>query len=204
VIWIALAAQLSAPAPINFVEAFRDEMPISVYNAGLTRIVFTRTSVRPDGSIQSCDVERGSGNPELDAVTCVIIRKKVRFHAARAADGSAAFGVYRDSFRWVPHMDDPNLFRADADVTLEQFPKGIHAPVAVRVAFAVDEQGRPSSCVNEPRPGMKDRVAQLAGIACEQLLKVYSDSGQGRFGAVCSFYSGRDCPVPEGEVNCGK
>jgi hypothetical protein len=172
-IWIALAAQLTAPVPINFSEAFRDEMPISVFNAGVTRVVLIRTIVRPDGSVQGCEVERGSGNADLDAVTCAIIRKKGRFRAARAADGSAAFGVYRDSFKWVPHADDPNLFHPDVEVTLDQFPKGLHAPMTLRVAFAVDELGHPSSCVNFPKPGASARLGQFAGIACDHLLNGY-------------------------------
>jgi hypothetical protein len=170
--WVALAAQLAAPLPVDFRHWWEDQILRPAYAAGINHVMLTRTTVRPDGSIKSCDVEHGSGSRELDSLTCTVILKHGRFRAARAVDGSAAYGVFRQDFSWVDDVDYDSP-RGDLEVTVAQLPPKLHSPVTVRVAFAVDEHGQTSSCVGDAAPGISKRALQLAGPVCEELLKSY-------------------------------
>src|SRR4051812_28790294 len=87
---LALAAQLSLPAPANahvhdVRELFSaDDFPDYLQgHSSLRRMVYTRTTVRPDGSVQGCTAEASSGDAKLDAYTCAIILKRAKFTPAR-------------------------------------------------------------------------------------------------------------------------
>src|ERR1700745_4289528 len=75
-LWIVFAAQLSLPVPVGMPDVravfSANDMPAHVQSAGVDRFVATRTTVRPDGTVQDCRVERASGDPALDALTCSI------------------------------------------------------------------------------------------------------------------------------------
>jgi hypothetical protein len=170
--WVALAAQLAAPVPVDIRHWWEGQILRPAYAAGINHVMLTRTTVRPDSSVRSCDVEHGSGSRELDSFTCSVILKHGKFRAARAIDGSTAYGVFRLAFTWANDVDydDP---RGDLEVTVNQLPPKLHSPVTVLVAFAVDEHGQASSCTGEVRPGIRKRALQLAGFACDELLKNY-------------------------------
>jgi TonB family protein len=182
-IWF-LAAQLSLPSavgvPYSDVRSVfsADDYPAYLQQAGQSGIVYTRTTVRPDASIQSCTVERTSGDPKLDAYTCAIIVKRAKFVPAKWTDGSPVYGVIRVPVSWVisngfPSQED--LLRAttpDLELSVNHLPKGAHSIAAVSLEIAADENGRPVTCVEwaPPKNARGPRFPELVPIACQEVM----------------------------------
>jgi hypothetical protein len=172
---LALAAQLSAPLPNNPVNWFTpNDMPVAVQRGGISRGVITRAVVRPDGSLQACEVEVGSGLPQLDQVTCQLISRRGRFRPARWIDGSPSYGVHRMPVIWAMEPPAPS-FPADIELTVQQMPRGVRSPATVIVAFAADATGRPLACTldkAEWRTTTETHPA-LAKAACDALTESF-------------------------------
>lgn len=177
-LWIAVAAQLVAPEPVKFMTWWSaDDMPVSVQQAGISRIVLARVTVGPDGSIEDCSAEGDSGDPTLDAITCAIIVKRGKFDPARLPDGSPAYGVFRRPVTWAvgsppPERDHP----VDLDSTLNQMPRGVRSPAHANLVAAVDEGGHPTACSPEPPiPGSQQTTdATLLNLGCDTLMKQWT------------------------------
>ena len=162
--WIALAAQLAAPlpadarAPAVWALVSADDFPAYLQIAGVSRTVYTRTIVRPDGSIEKCGAETTSGDAKLDAYTCAIIEKRAKFLPAKWIDGSPVYGVIRFPVSWLiadaPPTDEEVLRSTvpDLELSVNRLPKGAHKIAAVSLAIAADENGRVLSCVEYPSP----------------------------------------------------
>ena len=176
----ALAAQLSAPTLMNrrvgdvrAIFSYDDVPGYLVQQAPVDRTVYTRTTVRPDGTIQSCVAESSSGDPRLDAYTCRIIVKRAKFVPARWPDGSAAYGVIREPVRWrvtdSPSEDDRGLPVPDLAFSVNRLPAGAHS-ATVDLQVAANETGRPLSCVEGPPapPDDNKRFPELVALACRQ------------------------------------
>lgn len=183
-LWVALAAQLSAPVPTNFRSWFSpDDFPQHVRAEGVTRVVFTRTTVRPDGSAQDCAPEASSGDAQVDAYTCGLILKRGKFQPATWIDGSAAFGIFRTPVTWAGSPSDNGSEEwnsSDAEVSVNRLPQGIHSPVWVRIQIAVDGNGKPEACGVAPNypgfppPPRENTNPQLLSMACEQTMKSFT------------------------------
>ena len=176
-LWIALAAQLSAPVPTNLPKWFSyDDVPAYLIerSPGLW-LIGVRVTVGPDGVVESCDVESTSGIERLDQFTCRRIKQRAKFAAAHSPEGSAASGVYRTTMHFAV-ADSPfntsNASVPDVDVSVASLPAGLKSPALVRVMFAVDQEGRMRSCTAEPRENVSNNP-ELVPIACEQLTKLY-------------------------------
>lgn len=168
---IAAASQITAPTLVGDLSQWSwKELPFSVQAAGIPRVASTRTTVRPDGSVERCDVEQSSGNATVDSATCRIMLTKTAFEPARGPDGSALFGVVRQVVIWAPygalHLDPRGSFKFE----VARLPHGFRLPYAVQVAFAVDEQGHISSCLRQPVPGEIGWNTDVVRLACERLL----------------------------------
>ena len=184
--WIALAAQVSVPTLVDSkipdVRALFsvDDFPAYMLRATeVSKTVYTRTTVRTDGSIQSCVAEGTSGDRRLDAYTCALIIKRAKFLPARWADGSATYGVIRVPVSWVitnviPSPED--ALRAtvpDLELSVNELPKGAHKLVGVMLEVGVDEGGRGVSCFEYPFRARNDRsrrFPELIPLACEQAI----------------------------------
>ena len=177
----ALAVQLSVPTvthvPVPDVRALfsADDVPDYLVRQGeVDRTVYTRTTVRPDGTTEGCVAATSSGDPTLDAYTCALILKRAKFLPARWIDGSAVYGVIRVPVRWQvtdsPSGNSPDTIVADLDLSVNHLPKGAHQSVLVELQVAADESGRPVSCEGwTPAPGSHGkRFPELIPIACEQ------------------------------------
>ena len=179
-LWIALAAQISAPLPTNMIKWFSyDDMPgYLIERAPGLWLVGIRVTIGPDGAVQSCGVESSSGTERLDEFTCKRIKQRAKFAPARAADGSAALGVYRTSVKWAvadSPFDSSNASIPDVDVSVARLPAGLKSPALVRVMFAVDTHGNISSCAAEPVQPF-ERISNspdLVPVACVQLVKIF-------------------------------
>ncbi len=111
-IWVALAAQLSAPVPIDFLKWWSpDDMPAYHQINGVTRWLTYRVTVKPDGSIQACDVEISSSDRYLDSLSCNIIKKRAKLAPAKWTDGSPVQGVFRGGVTWAVGDDPPPNLR---------------------------------------------------------------------------------------------
>jgi hypothetical protein len=152
---LVLAAQLSAPMPINQrvpdVRAIFTAQDFPDYLTG-SRTVYTRTIVRPDGSIQGCTAEVSSGDAWLDAYTCKLIVKRTKFGPAKWSDGSPVYGVVRFPVGWGIRIRPPtrvqamNAFASDLEISVNQLPKGADPVFGISLEVATDEKGRPQTC----------------------------------------------------------
>jgi hypothetical protein len=182
--WIALAAQFSIPlmigAPSGDIRTVfsNDDFPAYLLRGpAVSRTVYTRTTVRPDGAIQSCTVDVSSGDRALDSYTCGLILKRAKLRPATWTDGSAAFGVIRYPINWwvgdYPRSDAASVkaINPDLDLSVNSLPKGAPAVIGVELQVAVDSDGRISACAEQPPlPWSKHRrrFPELAQLACQQ------------------------------------
>lgn len=188
-IWMALAAQLSLPIPTNapFSDIrglfSPDDMPAYVQLEAINRFVRTRTTVRPDGAAQDCAVERGSGDPKLDAYTCSIIVRRAKLTPGSWLDGSSAYAVVRVPVTWVigvqPSKDEvERAYPADMSLRVDRLPNGANKrSTIVALVIAVDESGRVVGCSERPKDARWDhtkRFPELIPIACQRMTSEFT------------------------------
>jgi hypothetical protein len=187
-LWLALAAQMSLPvanvrgADVRSLFSVND-FPAYVQKAGVSRTVYTRTTVRSDGTVQGCVADGKSGDPKLDVYTCGLIARRAKFRPASWMDGSPAYGVIRVPVSWIvtyhPQSYEQMLQSSipDFEVTVSRLPEGAHQIAGANVVVAADETGHPVACA-EDRPAGKTvdehRFPELVPIACEQVMKTYT------------------------------
>ncbi|WP_343345687.1 TonB family protein [Sphingomicrobium sp. XHP0239] len=63
--------------------------------------VLVAVRVQVDGRATDCKVNRGFGDPEIDAATCRLVEQRVRFEPARDAQGRPYVDWYGYMQRWV-------------------------------------------------------------------------------------------------------
>src|SRR6266567_3528158 len=98
--WLALAAQLSGPQPIDYSTWFSlDDNPRYLQE---NRMTLVRAVVRPDGSLKNCEIESSSGDSRLDTYTCALVQKRARYTPARWINGSPTYGIDRMRVLWGP------------------------------------------------------------------------------------------------------
>lgn len=173
---LATAASLSAPAPLNYIFYSGDDMPAYHQMAGVTRITYIRLTVRPDATLQTCEVEDNGGDPKLGAFSCELAMQRARFAPARWIDGSPTYGVYRRTVTWAIDFPPPaKSLRGDLEIKVSSFPKGERSPTFVRVMFASAASGELSSCTALPPaiPSHQNNPT-LVPAACEELIKTYT------------------------------
>jgi protein TonB len=66
-----------------------DDYPRGAYRERVGGTVIARVTVSPEGRVSRCEVNRSSGNAELDATTCRLIERRFRFSPALDAEGRA-------------------------------------------------------------------------------------------------------------------
>ena len=173
-ILLALAAQLSAPIPIK-PDAWFTEGDIAAFlnlrAQGVTGIDYG-LNVAPDGKVQDCFIERSSGHVAMDRQVCGKILQNARLRPATDTAGRPAYGVYHGSVEWFNGDGEPPKAQPVRllDLTVASLPPKTASPAEVRVMFAVDTKGMPTSC--EPQRGQK--AGALARVACGQILQNYT------------------------------
>jgi hypothetical protein len=173
---VAAVANVSAPKPVNFLRWYKpDDMPAYHQIAGVTRKVYLRMTVRPDGSLQSCEVENDGGDAKLAAYSCALTLKRAKIEPATWSDGSPAFGVYRWAPTWaVGSPPAPDFALGDLELEVDRLPKGESSPAFVSIMFAVDTAGSPSLCSAAPPSSRYHRInPELVPIACEQWIRSF-------------------------------
>lgn len=165
---LASSVVAATPAtPLPWFE-FRD-YPMKAFEKKAEGVTKFELLIAPDGAIAGCTVSATSGNAELDRTTCFLTRKRVKFHPARGPDGQQAYGVYRGQAIWaLPERTIAANPGPDLEVNLNKLPAGTTEPPVVKLAYAVDAQGRPSSCTL--MPSSLKQPAILVEVGCKELL----------------------------------
>jgi protein TonB len=68
---------------------------------------YLRFTVEPNGRVRHCIVTRSSGHPELDAVTCPLLEKRLRYRPARDAAGRPIAETIRGEHEWGLGAEPP-------------------------------------------------------------------------------------------------
>lgn len=182
-LWLALAALFSLPVPADKhapdIRAVftTDDIPANLEVSG---IVYTRTTVGPDGKTQGCAAEVSSGDKWLDAYTCGVIVRRVRFLPARWTDGSPVYGVIRAPVSWTVGASDDAKHAPppapDLEISVNRLPEGADRIVAVELEVAADDNGQPVGCALFPP--LKDypqpQYPELVPLACQQVMNTYT------------------------------
>ena len=165
-----LAGSVVAATPVTPMPwfEFRD-YPMKAFEKQWEGVTRFEMLISPDGSISDCKITSSSGYEELDKTTCYLATKRVRFRPARGPEGQAVWGIYRSQAAWA--LPDRTLEAPpppDLEVSLNKLPAGALEPPAVKVAYAVDQQGNPSTCTLMPSSLKQPEV--LVELACKELL----------------------------------
>ncbi|MFL9842013.1 energy transducer TonB [Sphingomonas sp. ST-64] len=77
------------------------DYPEDLADAGIGGRVTVLYLVEVDGRVGECDVVGSSGTPQLDALTCRLIRERFRFRPSRTGAGKPVPAWIRESHEWV-------------------------------------------------------------------------------------------------------
>ena len=168
-LWLILA-QLTAPMPTSSDRWLTpNDVPIKDLKTNSQTVVRMATTVDPEGIVQDCRIEQSNAPTKVDELTCRLMIRRARFQPAIGADGRPAFGVYRTAVEYWVGDGRPLSGRStwDLGVSVAKLPSGLKSPVDVKIAFAVDAQGKPSACVGQKT----DSHPALVNVACTEFLK---------------------------------
>lgn len=167
---LMLAGAVVAATPVTPLPWFDfEDYPMKAFEKKAEGVTQFELLVAPDGRIASCIVTGSSGNEDLDKTTCFLSSKRVKFSPARGPDGQPVYGVYRSQALWaLPERTIQANSGPDLEVSLNKLPAGTVEPPVVKLAYAVDAQGRPSSCTVMPSSLKQPQVLVEAG--CKELL----------------------------------
>lgn len=167
---LLLAGTVVAAAPTTPLPWFEfEDYPMKAFEKKQEGVTRFELLIAPDGTIAECKVTQSSGSEELDRTTCHLTLKRVQFQAARGPDGQPVYGVYRSQAVWaIPE----NVIKAnpgpDLEVNLNKLPEGTTEPPVIKFAYAVDPQGKASSCTVLPSSLKQPEV--LVELGCKELL----------------------------------
>ena len=173
--WILVAAQLTAPVPVNRSDWFTQaDIPVEQLTIGTPVVVPYRVTVGPDGVVQDCQAEV-SGIEQVDVLTCTLVTRRAAFEPATDGRGQPVQGVYRSFKRWLitdgrPPQDA--VIRPDIELSVAQLPAGVQAPAVMNQSVSVDENGRAVSCNAD---GSRGHPA-LVKAGCDELKKLWHPS----------------------------
>ncbi|HEY6049245.1 MAG TPA: TonB family protein [Sphingomicrobium sp.] len=95
--------QSASPASGDVRSAFsNDDYPESAIAANAQGTARAQLTIGPDGRVTGCSLIQSTGNGALDATTCNILRRRVKFVPARDSNGNATSDTYTTPpIRWV-------------------------------------------------------------------------------------------------------
>ena len=146
-----------------------EDYPMKAFEKKQEGVTQFELLVAPDGKIADCRVTQSSGSEELDKTTCYLANKRVQFRGARGPDGQAVYGVYRSQAVWaLPERTIKANPGPDLEVNINKLPAGTGEPPVVKLAYAVDPQGKASSCTIMPSSVKQPDI--LVELGCKELL----------------------------------
>ena len=171
------ASLLRGPIPVDYTKwPMLSDMPPDLFEVGgWVRTMRTRLTVRPDGTVQGCEVEKGTGHRALERYVCAMFEQRAKFRPAIWIDGSPSYGVFRFTFkiyRGDRHSSKPDPVDLEAMVDRKTYA-GV--PAIVHVAFAVDQDGRTGDCssVAPFSTGITANPPILVPFACDAVSRRY-------------------------------
>lgn len=183
---LMLAAQIgAAPAVDDHLSDVRrlfvaEDVPTYLMQSGeVFRTVYTRTTVRDDGSFENCAVEISSGDKKLDLYTCALIAKRAKLHPVKWIDGSPVYSVLRFPVSWIvtegPRPTEERMHgeNPDLELSVNQLPKGARKIVAILLEVRADETGKILSCGELPpaRTYPQRHYPELIPVVCSEATK---------------------------------
>lgn len=165
-----LAGSVVAATPVTPLPWFDfEDYPMKAFEKKWEGITRFEMLITPDGSIADCKITSSSGHEMLDKTTCYLATKRVRFRPAKGSDGQPVWGLYRSQAAWtLPERRIEAPPAPDLEISLNKLPAGAKQPPAVKLAYAVDQQGNPSTCTLMPSSLAQPDV--LVELACKELL----------------------------------
>jgi protein TonB len=93
----------ASPARGDVRTAFsNDDYPAAAIAANAEGTAQAQLTIGPDGRVTGCNLIKSTGNGALDATTCNILRRRVKFTPARDTNGNATNDTYTTPpIRWV-------------------------------------------------------------------------------------------------------
>jgi TonB family protein len=71
--------------------------------------VIVQFTVQADGRVSNCGPVRGSGNADLDALTCRLVEERMRFKPALDAQGNPVASTAHARYEWGRRRRYPSL-----------------------------------------------------------------------------------------------
>lgn len=161
------------------------DYPMKAFERNSEGVTGFQLLISPDGRVADCSVTSSSGDADLDKASCFLATKRAKFRPARNSDGQAVWGTYRTEALWaIPEHHVVSTAAPDLEVSLNALPAGTKQPAAVKLAYAVDEQGNPDLASCTVLPSSLNQPQVLAELGCKELLErsphtpVIAPSGQ--------------------------
>ncbi len=143
---ISKARPAKAPSTFSQYEWFQDVvLPASLYRQQAEGLVMYSVKINAEGAVTDCTVTDSSGFPELDALTCEIVREKARFDPALDQDGEPTLGSFSSYKRWSFRPHDLNDFSFTIRATIRVDGTAINCRV-------VEQAGTPPMGFKEEDP----------------------------------------------------
>jgi TonB family protein len=77
-----------------------DDYPLEALVRRGQGVVRFRLTIDAQGAVSNCAIESSSGDPDLDRVSCEVLRSRARYHPARDAEGRVVEGSDSGSITW--------------------------------------------------------------------------------------------------------
>jgi TonB family protein len=167
---LLIAGTVTAATPVTPQPWFEfKDYPMKSFEKKEEGVTGYQLLIAPDGRVASCKITQSSGHDELDQATCFLASKRVKFRPAVNAEGQSVWGIYRSQALWaMPEHQLRAAILPDLEVSLNELPANTVKPAAVKLAYAVDANGKPSSCTMMPDSLKQPEV--LVDLGCKQLL----------------------------------
>jgi TonB family protein len=167
-----LASSVVAATPATAEPWFEfKDYPMQAFEKSWEGVTKFELLVAQDGSVANCKIVESSGYAILDDKTCFLATKRAKFRPAHGPSGELVYGVYRSQAVWVlpeRKMEGANP-GPDLEVSVNKLPEGTIDPPVVKLAYAVDPSGNPSSCsLMRFTPA---QPALLIEVGCKELLR---------------------------------
>lgn len=140
---IPCAAAAGPLEPLNHSQwIMPTDYPEESIEAGESGAVSYRLDVGPQGDVQKCTIVKSSGFERLDSLTCSLLLKRARFHAATDKQGDGIPSWYLDVVRWLsPYVGNPySLLQRDSTITFDTDESGFIKKCSVDRAVEPDEK----------------------------------------------------------------
>ncbi len=83
------------------------DLPEGLKQAGIGGAVAVRYRVTAEGRVSECAIDRSSGNADLDAETCRLIRLRFRFRPSRDGAGHPVGSIVVETHEWIVPTPPP-------------------------------------------------------------------------------------------------